>query len=328
MFIIFVAGPTFALGLDAIGSSKLSQAIQIIFSGSMFAFSWTQLLEHRPPLHPMPPNESLITVGFSRLGKTLRELRSEFKTVTIFLAGMAFAEAAMTAFTTIAITYSTIVLGMSGFEASMLILICLVFAVPGSFIFGILTKKVGPFKSYLMSLVWWAAVTIIAPFFMNSPKQKSAAYVFGVLWGVGFGWLYPTQRTSYTLIIPAGQESELMGIYIFAGQILGWMPPLIFTGLNEAGISMKFGLIADACFFIAALAVMSIFIGVRGFDNAVVLAKATATRREQVIQGAAKRRESIMLDDDKDRNALPHTMRNPLPGAHKVPQEKDMNDQL
>ena len=315
MFIIVVAGASMFLGLDAVGSSKLSQAIAIIYSGCFFAFAWSQLLEHRPPLHALPAGESLITVGFIRLGKTLRELTREYKTVTIFLVGMAFAEAAMTAFTTIAITYATIVLGMTSMQSSMLIGICLVFAVPGSFLFGILTKKIGPFKSYMMSLCWWAGVTIVAPFFMYSPETQTAAYFFGMLWGVGFGWLYPTQRTSYTLIIPAGQESELMGIYIFAGQILGWMPPLIFTALNEKGINMKFGLIADACFFLAALFIMVTFIGVRGFDNAVTLAQASAAKRQQVMQGAQKRRESFMLSDDKDANALPHTQKNPLPAS-------------
>ena len=98
-------------------------------------------------------------------------------------------------------------------------------------------------------------MTLVAPFFMSGPEHKANTYLFGVLWGMGFGWIYPTQRALYCLIIPGGQESELMGIYIFAGQILVWLPPGIFALLNEAGMSMKWGLASDALFFFLAFTI-------------------------------------------------------------------------
>jgi MFS-type transporter involved in bile tolerance (Atg22 family) len=68
--------------------------------------------------------------------------------------------------------------------------------------------------------------------------------------------------------MPCGQESELMGIYIFAGQILAWLPPLIFTAMNEAGVSMRWGLFSDAMFFLIAL-VISYNMGVRSTQGFV-----------------------------------------------------------
>jgi MFS-type transporter involved in bile tolerance (Atg22 family) len=53
-------------------------------------------------------------------------------------------------------------------------------------------------------------------------------------------------------LIPRGQEAEMMGLFIFVGQALVWLPPLFFGVLNEAGASMKWGLVLDACFFVAA----------------------------------------------------------------------------
>ena len=44
-----------------------------------------------------------------------------------------------------------------------------------------------------------------------------------------------------------------MGIYLFAGQILLWMPSLIFTVLNENGVNMRIGIASVGVSFLVAL---------------------------------------------------------------------------
>jgi len=72
-----------------------------------------------------------------------------------------------------------------------------------------------------------------------------------------------------------------MGIYIFAGQILVWLPPAIFTLLNEADVSMAWGLASDACFFLVAL---GIAYSMGDFELAMMKAQQTAGKR---IMGSA-----------------------------------------
>ena len=171
---------------------------------------------------------------------------------------------------------------------------CLVTAVPASLLFARLTRSIGAHKSYMLSLVWWGVVTLVAPFFMSGPEHKANTYLFGVLWGMGFGWIYPTQRALYCLIIPGGQESELMGIYIFAGQILVWLPPGIFTLLNEADVSMKWGLASDACFFFVALAVTYVM---GDFEIAQMKAKETLGKRVMGAQADGGDEEAVNLSN-------------------------------
>lgn len=261
----------------------------------MFWIPWAYLFQKRPALHQVPQNSNLAVLGFQRLGKTIVALRTDYKPVTTFLLAVSFTEAAVNAFTTIAITYATVVLEMTGSESGGMIGICLVFAVPGSIIFGKVTKRIGVYKSYLASLLYWAFVTTIAPFFMSSPKHKANAYLFGILWGIGFGWVYPTQRTAYCLIIPAGQESELMGIYIFAGQVIVWLPPLIFAVLNENHISMKWGLVSDAAFFVIGF-LICYSIG----DFAAAEDKAKETAHKRVMPPVARRNSAIELNDNPE----------------------------
>ena len=54
-------------------------------------------------------------------------------------------------------------------------------------------------------------------------------------------------------IIPEGQDAELMGFYLFADISLSWLPPIIFTALNEAGLSERVGLASICVFFFLSL---------------------------------------------------------------------------
>jgi MFS-type transporter involved in bile tolerance (Atg22 family) len=53
----------------------------------------------------------------------------------------------------------------------------------------------------------------------------------------------------FTTVTPTGQETELMSLYLFCGQVLSWLLPLLFTILNEAGVSMSIGLASLNVFF-------------------------------------------------------------------------------
>ena len=57
--------------------------------------------------------------------------------------------------------------------------------------------------------------------------------------------MHPQHTTTFVTITPHQRgkgETELMGLFLFATQILGFLPPLVFTILNEAGYPMWLGL--------------------------------------------------------------------------------------
>jgi hypothetical protein len=61
------------------------------------------------------------------------------------------------------------------------------------------------------------------------------------------------------MCLPKGQDSELSGLFVYCTQILVWLPPLIFSGLVQAGVSQSIGVMAVACFGVAAVIVISMF---------------------------------------------------------------------
>jgi len=42
-----------------------------------------------------------------------------------------------------------------------------------------------------------------------------------------------------TILTPRDQEAEIMGIYIFVIRMILWLPPLLFTGLNENRVGLN-----------------------------------------------------------------------------------------
>lgn len=55
------------------------------------------------------------------------------------------------------------------------------------------------------------------------------------------------------MIVPAGQESELSGFFLYCTQILSWLPNLIFTLMNEAGVNLSWGGIHLNAYLLVAL---------------------------------------------------------------------------
>jgi MFS family permease len=87
--------------------------------------------------------------------------------------------------------------------------------------------------------------------YLDGPDKKNATFGLSSTWGFCMGWTYPSQRVLFVTLSPKGQEAEIMGCFFFIGQVLGWLPPLLFTVMNEHGVNMRwgFGVISFFCAF-------------------------------------------------------------------------------
>jgi len=162
-------------------------------------------------------------------------------------------------------------------DTSSLLGLVIFMTVPGSVIAGKITNKIGFLASHKYALLFWFAVTILAAMVVNR-DTKSLVYYFGMGWGMGFGWIFPIQRNVWFNIVPAGYESEMTGVYLFAGQIITWFPPLVFSVLNQANIPMVYGLVMLASFFLIAFLVVQ-FSFAKHYDAVVEESKKTLDRR-------------------------------------------------
>jgi MFS-type transporter involved in bile tolerance (Atg22 family) len=233
-------------------AAQVSQTSIFFVTTVFFGIAWSKLFKKRDALHSVPKDMTLVNAGFRKLFRTTKSIALHHNSLKWFLLSASMTQSATTAFSSIAITFMTEQLKFGPSENAIAILLFLVFAVPGASLAQILASWLNPIRSLRCCLCLWMVTTGTAAFVLRGKGQEITAYGFAVVWGLCIGWVYPTEKALYCSIIPRGQDAELMGVYIFACQILSWLPPFVFTALNESGFSMRAGLFSlNGSFFVS-----------------------------------------------------------------------------
>ncbi|EEC47125.1 predicted protein [Phaeodactylum tricornutum CCAP 1055/1] len=242
------------LGTDDVGTARVSQTITALTSAPIFYLAWSSLFREKPALNEVPPGMNLLTCGIQKVCKTASQISSDFEDLKWLLLSIVFAESGMSALITISTTYMTQVLNMSSSEIGVVFFTVIIMGVPGSKFGAWIGRKFrSPLVSAKLGNLFFILFTTAASIYLRSPNDKKTVAIFGALWGLGIGWLSPTHTTAFISIMPTGSEAELMGNYLVACQILSWLPPLVFTLLNENGIPMAFGLASLDLYFLLGL---------------------------------------------------------------------------
>jgi MFS-type transporter involved in bile tolerance (Atg22 family) len=298
LFLLAVISCAIILQADVIQTAIISQLASFVVAGYFFGFSWYFLFRECPPNSYLPQGEdNLLLYGFKKNMLTMKSINNtEFAPLKWFYLSIALSEAAASAFPLIATTFMTTFLKMSSNQIGLAYLIVLLGGVPGSKIGQIISNRSNAVKSAQLCLVVFSITTGLAAILLRGPTDSFKIMYLCVFWGISLGWLHPTHITILCTIIPSSQTTELMGLYIFASQILSWLPPLFFTALNESGFSMSSGLVSLNFFFaVAMLFLFKLDLVVKretlGDDNELSNNE-TSTSREENTRGGTVQLES------------------------------------
>ncbi|GAX29190.1 hypothetical protein FisN_28Lh018 [Fistulifera solaris] len=240
--------------LDTVGTARVSLALTSIISIICFSFAWTHLFTDRAPLRAVPPGMTLWTCGFLKVWNTTQRIATHYPALVWLMIAIAFGEAAASALIATSTTYMASVLKMEGSEVGIVFFTVLVCGIPGSKMADLLaSRKWSPTHSLLICNGLFICATILASLVLRGPEDKNKVYFFASAWGIGLGWLHPVELSAFISLVEKGQEAEMMGIFLLVGQILTWLPPLIFTLLSESGVSLGVGLASLAVFFFCAV---------------------------------------------------------------------------
>lgn len=73
----------------------------------------------------------------------------------------------------------------------------------------------------------------------KGPYDKTIFFIYLIICGICVGGYFTCESTLMTILTPRDQEAEIMGIYIFVIRMILWLPPLLFTGLNENRVGLN-----------------------------------------------------------------------------------------
>ena len=240
-YAVVVLAAAFIFSLSAVPLAMVGQAINVPISGLLYFLAW-RYFTLKEAKRVLGPNESVLTSGFIQVFKTAKGIYNTYpSTVGMFLLAVIMLESGANAFTLVAVTYLEDVVQLSGINIGIVFLIVLISTIPGSFISRYITSKTNPMTSLKIQLCFFIGFNFIAFLTMTSEDDEILAFIYAVVWGLLIGWFYSARLLIFSMIMPEGQESELSGFFIYCTQILGWLPPLVFTIMNETGINLSWG---------------------------------------------------------------------------------------
>ncbi|UCC57531.1 MAG: MFS transporter [Gammaproteobacteria bacterium] len=225
---------------DTFGLEDTAAAIRVSFvmvAAWWLVFSLPLIFNvPEPDNHPGAIPASMLKVGFSRVFKTLHEVR-QLRNVWLFLVAYWLYIDGVDTVVRMAVDY-----GLSlGFDQKNLILALLITqftGFPAALLFGQLGSYFGPRPGIFIALLIYMLVTIRGAL-MN---DVSEFYFLAFAIGIAQGGIQALSRSLYARMIPKERAAEFFGFYNMLGKfaailgpvMMGWVAAL--TGSPRAGI--------------------------------------------------------------------------------------------
>ena len=187
---------------------------------------------------------------------TLREILAhrERREMRRFLLAYLVYEDGVNTVITFSAVFAAKTLGFSFTEIIALFLVVQITALLGSAAWARTTDTRGPKLVVTVTLVQWAAVTVLA-FFVTT---KGQFWVVGVVAGLGLGAIQAASRTLMATLVPRGREAQFFGFYALVGKTGAVLGPLVFGIVSRAmGGNQRAAIIAVGLFFVVGLLLLS-----------------------------------------------------------------------
>lgn len=218
----------------------------------IFALFTFYLVKSREPEKSVPSDKNIVTIGFSELWQTLKELRRLRYTMMFLIAYLFYNDGIQTVILQSSVFISYELFTSKGQEADngFLIIIFMIAqfsALVGALGFERIARFIGTKNTILLSLFIWCVIVIYAYAFFAT---KTQAYVMGGFIGMVLGSAQALSRSLYSQMIPVGRESGFFGLYEISEKGTSWMGQLLFTIIVGATGSFRQAILGLIVFFV------------------------------------------------------------------------------
>ena len=248
-----------SLGITRGFAVRLSFLIASLWWG-LFAIVTFVLVRNREATKTVPQHKSLVTVGFSELWETLKELRRLRYTAIFLVAYLFYNDGIQTVILQSSVFLSQELFTQAERDASAdqtflitIFLVAQISAFIGAITFERIARFIGAKRTILISLAIWCGIVIYAYAFLATRTQ---AYVMAVFIGLVLGSAQALSRSLYSQMIPAGRESAFFGIYEISEKGTSWMGQLLFTIIIGATGSFRQAILGLIVFFVVGSVVL------------------------------------------------------------------------
>lgn len=245
------------LGMDTFLAVRLSFLSAGLWWGVFSLISFATL-KTRSAEKSLPPGKTYLTVGFSELGRTFRELARLRYTLKYLVGYLFFNDGIQTVISMASVFMAQELFTSRGLKTdqSFLLLIFLMVqfvAIFGALFFERLAYAINTKNAIMVSLVLWAAVVIYGYGFLRTTNQ---AWLMAAVIAIVLGGSQALSRSLFSRMIPAGREASFFGIYEVSERGTSWMGPLVFGAVVAATNSYRQALLSLIIFFVVGAIVL------------------------------------------------------------------------
>jgi UMF1 family MFS transporter len=223
-----------------------------------FALITFATLKTRTTEKALPRGKTYLTVGFSELGRTFRELARLRQTLRYLIGYLFFNDGIQTVISMASVFLAQELFVARGLKTdqSFLLLIFLMVqfvAIFGALLFERIANLMGTKKAILISLVLWAGVVIYGYGFLHTTSE---AWIMAIFIAIVLGGSQALSRSLFSRMIPAGREASFFGIYEVSERGTSWLGPLTFGAVVAATGSYRQALLSLIIFFVAGIVIL------------------------------------------------------------------------
>lgn len=217
------------LGLDSYMAVRISLLSAGVWWGG-FALITFARLKTRAAEKSLPPGKSYLTVGFSELGRTFKELARLRHTLKYLIGYLFFNDGIQTVISMASVFLAQELFISRGLQTDQSFLLGIFLmvqfvAIFGALIFERLAYAIKTKNAILVSLILWSAVVVYGYGFLQTTTH---AWAMGAVIGIVMGGSQALSRSLFSRMIPAGREASFFGLYEVSERGTSWLGPLLF----------------------------------------------------------------------------------------------------
>jgi len=187
---------------------------------------------------------NVIRAGFERLARTFRQI-TRYKQLLLFLVAFWIYNDGIGTIIKMATAYGDEI-GIGLTDLTIALIITQFVAIPFSFGFGWLARRLGAKRSILLALGVYTFISI-GGFFMQTATHF---YILALMVGMVQGGSQALSRSLYGAMVPKDRSAEFFGFFSTSSKFAGILGPLLFGVVSQIAGGSRLSIISLIVFFI------------------------------------------------------------------------------
>lgn len=198
---------------------------------TLIAFLVIKNIGYREASSTLQPGQTIFTAGFQSVFSAFMEMSEDYTQLRTFLIFSSFANASFNAALALGTTYM-IGIGLTTLQINAALGCAVIIGLCGPLIVTYLMNRgMNIRKIMLITVILFFIIVMLIP--VLTPVHFALLMILGAGLGISLGMWLSCGQAFFAALCPGGKEATFTGCYMFANKIWDWMPPLIFSIVNQ-----------------------------------------------------------------------------------------------